>query len=209
MLREPDRAWRVTELSEISGVSLGHVSNVRNGLIDREWAARCGRRARCGSTRRWRIRDLDRRSLMPWIRAARGASALPAGSPGHNARWRGSDRRRGRFLDAARRGDRQEQSSGAEGPSPVVHEQAVASGEHPSWLAPGVREYGATRSRLAAVAKTQRGDDIGQESNVRPGNNGTCNIGVCRGALHRSMEPAGGAQFRHEIPEAIGTQTEE
>lgn len=23
------------------------------------------------------------------------------------------------------------------------------------------------------------------------------------------MEPAGGAQFRHEIPEAIGTQTEE
>lgn len=39
MLREPDRAWRVTELSEISGVSLGHVSNVRNGLIDREWAS--------------------------------------------------------------------------------------------------------------------------------------------------------------------------
>ncbi|EON18878.1 hypothetical protein C265_15622 [Cupriavidus sp. GA3-3] len=39
MLREPDRAWRVTELSEISGVSLGHVSNVRTGLIDREWAS--------------------------------------------------------------------------------------------------------------------------------------------------------------------------
>ena len=38
MLREPDRAWRVTELSAISGVSLGHVSNVRTGLIDREWA---------------------------------------------------------------------------------------------------------------------------------------------------------------------------
>lgn len=38
MLREPNRAWRVTELSEISGVSLGHVSNVRTGLIDREWA---------------------------------------------------------------------------------------------------------------------------------------------------------------------------
>lgn len=38
MLREPRRAWRVTELSEISGVSLGHVSNVRTGLIDREWA---------------------------------------------------------------------------------------------------------------------------------------------------------------------------
>lgn len=38
MLREPSRAWRVTELSETSGVSLGHVSNVRTGLIDREWA---------------------------------------------------------------------------------------------------------------------------------------------------------------------------
>jgi hypothetical protein len=38
MLREPSRAWRVTELSEVSGVSLGHVSNVRTGLIDREWA---------------------------------------------------------------------------------------------------------------------------------------------------------------------------
>jgi hypothetical protein len=38
LLREPGRAWRVTELSAISGVSLGHVSNVRAGLIDREWA---------------------------------------------------------------------------------------------------------------------------------------------------------------------------
>ena len=38
MLREPGHAWRVTALSEISGVSLGHVSNVRTGLIDREWA---------------------------------------------------------------------------------------------------------------------------------------------------------------------------
>ena len=38
MLREPSRAWRVTELSEISRVSLGHVSNVRTGLINREWA---------------------------------------------------------------------------------------------------------------------------------------------------------------------------
>lgn len=42
MLREPGRAWRVTELSEISGVSLGHVSNVRTGLIDREWARTSG-----------------------------------------------------------------------------------------------------------------------------------------------------------------------
>lgn len=38
MLSEPKRAWRVTELAEAAGVSLGHVSNVRTGLLDREWA---------------------------------------------------------------------------------------------------------------------------------------------------------------------------
>lgn len=38
LLRAPGRAWRVTELSQVSGVSLGHISNVRTGLIDREWA---------------------------------------------------------------------------------------------------------------------------------------------------------------------------
>ena len=38
MLRDPKRAWRVTELAELADVSLGHVSNVRTGLLDREWA---------------------------------------------------------------------------------------------------------------------------------------------------------------------------
>jgi len=38
MLRDPGRAWRVAELSKSAGVSLGHVSNVRTGLVDREWA---------------------------------------------------------------------------------------------------------------------------------------------------------------------------
>ena len=38
MLRDPRRAWRVTELAEVAGVSLGHISNVRHGLLDREWA---------------------------------------------------------------------------------------------------------------------------------------------------------------------------
>jgi hypothetical protein len=38
VLRDPKRAWRVTELAETAGVSLGHVSNVRTGLLDREWA---------------------------------------------------------------------------------------------------------------------------------------------------------------------------
>ncbi|MBE1207526.1 hypothetical protein IHE39_24860 [Aminobacter carboxidus] len=38
MLRDPHHAWRVTELAEAAGVSLGHVSNVRAALVDREWA---------------------------------------------------------------------------------------------------------------------------------------------------------------------------
>lgn len=37
MLRDPKRAWRVTELAEAAGVSVGHVSNVRAALLDREW----------------------------------------------------------------------------------------------------------------------------------------------------------------------------
>ncbi len=38
MLRDPHRAWRVTQLAKAAAVSLGHVSNVRSGLLDREWA---------------------------------------------------------------------------------------------------------------------------------------------------------------------------
>ncbi|MDP9782991.1 type IV toxin-antitoxin system AbiEi family antitoxin [Pseudomonas fluorescens] len=37
MLRDPDHAWRVVELSEAANVSLGQVSNVRTALLDREW----------------------------------------------------------------------------------------------------------------------------------------------------------------------------
>jgi hypothetical protein len=37
MLGNPSHAWRVTELAAAAGVSLGHVSNVRAGLLDREW----------------------------------------------------------------------------------------------------------------------------------------------------------------------------
>lgn len=38
LLRDPDRPWRVANLAQASDVSLGHVSNVRNELVDREWA---------------------------------------------------------------------------------------------------------------------------------------------------------------------------
>ena len=37
MLRAPDRAWRVAELAQRANVSLGHVSNVRKALLEREW----------------------------------------------------------------------------------------------------------------------------------------------------------------------------
>jgi hypothetical protein len=38
MLQKPKHAWRVVELSEAAGASLGQVSNVRKALLDREWA---------------------------------------------------------------------------------------------------------------------------------------------------------------------------
>lgn len=38
MLREPARHWRVADLAKESLVSIGHVSNVRNSLINRGWA---------------------------------------------------------------------------------------------------------------------------------------------------------------------------
>ena len=37
MLREPVRPWRVAELAEKAQVSLGHASNVRKALLEREW----------------------------------------------------------------------------------------------------------------------------------------------------------------------------
>lgn len=38
MLRNPSRPWRVADLAKESLVSVGHVSNVRNSLLDRKWA---------------------------------------------------------------------------------------------------------------------------------------------------------------------------
>lgn len=38
LLRDPNRPWRVADLANAAGVSLGHASNVRTSLLDREWA---------------------------------------------------------------------------------------------------------------------------------------------------------------------------
>src|SRR5262249_39508621 len=40
LLSFPDRTWKLTELAQQSGVSIGHVSNVQSSLLDREWAFR-------------------------------------------------------------------------------------------------------------------------------------------------------------------------
>ena len=37
LLREPERAWLVADLAEAANASLGHVSNVRKALYEREW----------------------------------------------------------------------------------------------------------------------------------------------------------------------------
>ena len=42
LLRDPSRRWRVAELSAATGVSLGHISNVRTALLDREGATVAG-----------------------------------------------------------------------------------------------------------------------------------------------------------------------
>jgi hypothetical protein len=38
LLSEPPRAWRLVELSQAAGVSLGQTSNVKSALLEREWA---------------------------------------------------------------------------------------------------------------------------------------------------------------------------
>lgn len=38
VIREPERSWRLADLAQASNVSIGHVSNVKNALIDNEWA---------------------------------------------------------------------------------------------------------------------------------------------------------------------------
>jgi len=40
LLGSPDRSWKLTELALESSVSIGHVSNVKSSLLDREWAER-------------------------------------------------------------------------------------------------------------------------------------------------------------------------
>lgn len=38
LLRDPGQSWRVAKLAQAAGTSLGHASNIRRELVDREWA---------------------------------------------------------------------------------------------------------------------------------------------------------------------------
>ncbi|MGC1383108.1 MAG: type IV toxin-antitoxin system AbiEi family antitoxin [Candidatus Acidiferrales bacterium] len=38
LFRRPEQSWKVIDLAEAAGVSLGHASNVRKSPLDREWA---------------------------------------------------------------------------------------------------------------------------------------------------------------------------
>jgi Transcriptional regulator, AbiEi antitoxin, Type IV TA system len=38
LLRRPEQSWKLVDLAEAASVSLGHASNVRKSLLDREWA---------------------------------------------------------------------------------------------------------------------------------------------------------------------------
>ena len=38
LFRDPGRAWRVADLARAANASLGHVSNVRKALLEREWS---------------------------------------------------------------------------------------------------------------------------------------------------------------------------
>lgn len=44
ILRDPQRIWRMAELSEAAGVSRTHVSQVRTGLLEQQWASLSGDR---------------------------------------------------------------------------------------------------------------------------------------------------------------------
>jgi hypothetical protein len=39
LLKNPERSWKVVDLADQAQVSVGHVSNVRSALVDREWAS--------------------------------------------------------------------------------------------------------------------------------------------------------------------------
>ncbi len=165
MLRDPSRAWRVTDLAQNAGVSLGHVSNVRASLLDREWAK--------VSDGGLFLSDPDA-LLDGW----RDAYEPPAGkrmsfyTTLHGAA----------FEEAARRVLRSERTT--------LH-AAFASFSAAHWLAP----YGRTGAQYlyADEAGVERLHAALKLSSVSKGENVVVTLLKDPGLLHDTVEPAPGA----------------
>lgn len=165
MLRDPSRPWRVTELAQAAAVSLGHVSNVRSSLLEREW----GRVSDAGLY----LSEPDA-LLDDW----RDAYEPPAANRlGFYTTLHG-----GAFEDAARRVLR------AEGEAGMV---IFASFSAAHWLAP----YGRTGTQYfyADEQGLERLMPILKLSPVSNGENLVVNILKDRGLFLDAVEPAPGA----------------
>lgn len=165
MLRDPSRAWRVTDLAQAADVSLGHVSNVRNSLLDREW----GRVSDAGL-----YLSEPNTLLDDW----RDAYEPPAAKRmGFYTTLHG-----GAFEDAARRVLRAEGEAGL---------GMFASFSAAHWLAP----YGRTGTQYFYADKQglDRLMPILKLSPVSKGENVVVSILKDRGLFLDAMEPASGA----------------
>lgn len=165
MLREPDRPWRVTELAEAADVSLGHVSNVRAGLLDREWATVS-------------VDGLFLSAPDALLDGWRDAYEPPAGkrmsfyTPLHGSA----------FEDAARRVLSSENKKGR---------AAFATFSAAHWLAP----YGRTGSQYfyADELGVERLHDALKLASVAKGENVVVTLLKESGVLHDTVEPVPGA----------------
>lgn len=164
LLREPGRPWRVADLAEAAGVSLGHVSNVRSALLAREWA---------------QVSDEGLLLAEPesLLDAWRDEYEPPAGRRlGFYTTLHGSA-----FEDAARK---------ALGAGPEQGQAILASFSAAQWLAP----YGRTGSQYfyADSAGLERLKDCLKLSPATKGENVVVSLPKEEGLFRDAIEPAPG-----------------
>lgn len=165
LLRDPSRTWRVVELAEAAAVSVGHVSNVRSGLLAREWA------------------EVSEDGLLlskPDALLDEWASAYepPAGKrAGFYTTLHG-----GAFEDAAR----QALYAGDEGGQAVLASYSAAQ-----WLAPYART--GTHYFYADLKGLERLRAVLELSSVSKGHNVTVTLLKDTGLFRDTVEPAPGA----------------
>ena len=171
MLHDPPRAWRVADLAETAGVSLGHASNLRKALIEREWAGEV-----VGGTA---LLDPDA-LLDTW----RDGYRRPAGR-----RLGGYTYLHGKSLDAAVRN--------AFGGEAVKCRAIFASFSAARWLAP----YGRAGTDYFYADEDGAGRlmDVLRLSSADKGENVEITIPKDAGILEGHMEPAPGIFCTNEI----------